>query len=94
MAQLKLENVYIHDGKYGYFGTVEKDGVWIPVRLVNANYPQRKGYNTVIGDQIWLDTREADKPVYRVKGNISVVKNDQGTIDELIKVYLSNNADE
>lgn len=83
--RFKLENVYINESKYGFYGSVMKDDKWLPVRLVDGSFPKEKGYHYVEADNLWLDSRNPDKLVYRAKGNVEVVKQPSRTQDELIK---------
>ena len=46
------------------------------IRLVGTQYPLEDGRYIVTGDQCWIDKREgyAEKHIVRVKGNITVTK--------------------
>lgn len=83
-----LKNVWVDENSYGTSASIVRDEVWVPVRLVGGQWEKTaRGFYEIKAENIWLDSRNPEKLVYRVKDLISIERqNTQGTNDELIEV--------
>lgn len=72
---MKINNVWINQTSKGLAASVKDENGFTPVRTTTGTTPFTQAGNfDIIGDNIWVDVRDPEKHVIRIKGEYTLIR--------------------